>query len=300
MFHIMARTQLAEFIANDIEKQKGVSIPVHASLLERLLIKKTACSNLHANAEDEFSIESVGPSYRIISEYETKFREALRMERDPFDEPLMVEKLRPHGYLLLNGHHRWAAAMRCQIKRVPIKIINCATESDIKTILEKSQHDKRVAIDLDEVIFRDPDYKYLEKKAFTFPMSLRFKQRIRLGIPALFYYLAKHGYDIWVYAADFYSIDDIQKFFRTYSVHVDGIITGVGKLEQYHSDSEKKMRELFNNKYQLTLHIDNDSILETRSDTKEFEEHAITSSEEDWSKTAIAIVEEIEKRAGKR
>ena len=60
------------------------------------------------------------------------------------------------------------------------------------------------------------------------------------------------------------------------------------------------MRELFNNKYQLTLHIDNDSILETRSDTKEFEEHAITSSEEDWSKTAIAIVEEIEKRAGKR
>ncbi|MBQ4216457.1 MAG: hypothetical protein II667_00015 [Clostridiales bacterium] len=75
----MARTQLAEFIANDIEKQKGVSIPVHASLLERLLIKKTACSNLHANAEDEFSIESVGPSYRIISEYETKFREALRM-----------------------------------------------------------------------------------------------------------------------------------------------------------------------------------------------------------------------------
>lgn len=131
-------------------------------------------------------------------------------------------------------------------------------------------------------------------------MSLRFKQRIRLGIPALFYYLAKHGYDIWVYAADFYSIDDIQKFFRTYSVHVDGIITGVGKLEQYHSDSEKKMRELFNNKYQLTLHIDNDSILETRSDTKEFEEHAITSSEEDWSKTAIAIVEEIENRAGKR
>ena len=212
----------------------------------------------------------------------------------------MVEKLRPHGYLLLNGHHRWAAAMRCQIKRVPIKIINCATESDIKTILEKSQHDKRVAIDLDEVIFRDPGYKYLEKKAFNFPMSLRFKQRIRLGIPALFYYLVKHGYDIWVYAADFYSIDDIQKFFKAYSVHVDGIITGVGKLEQYHSDSEKRMRELINNKYQMTLHIDNETILETHNNTKEFEEHAITSSEEDWSKTAIAIVEEIEKRAGKR
>ena len=185
----------------------------------------------HANPADEFSMDSVGPSYRIIGEYEKKFRDALRMEGRAIDEPLTVEKLRPHGYLLLNGHHRWAAAMRCGIKRVPIKIINCASESDIKTILEKSQHDKRAAIDLDEIIFRSPDYKYLEKKAFTFPFSLRFKQRIRLGIPALFYSLSQHGYDIWVYAAEFYSIDDIRKVFKAYSVHVDGIITGVAKRE---------------------------------------------------------------------
>ena len=296
----MAKTQLAEYVSNDIEKQKGISIPVHAGLLERLLVRKTACSNLHPNAEDEFSMDSVGPSYRIIGEYETKFREALRFERRVFDEPLMVEKLHPRGYLLLNGHHRWAAAMRCNIKKVPIKIVNCATESEIRTILEKSQHDKRVAIDLDEVIFRNPDCKYLEKKAFLFPMSLRFKQRVRLGIPALFYYLVKHGYDIWVYAADFYSIDDIQKFFRAYSVHVDGIITGVVKREQNNSESEKRMKELINNKYQMTLHIDNDSVIETHNSTKEFSDYEINASEEEWSKKAIAIIEEIEKRAAKK
>ena len=294
----MAKSQLAEFVSNDIEKQKGVSIPVRATLLERLLVKKTACSNLHPNAEDEFSMDSVGPSYRIIGEYETKFREALRFETRVFDEPLTVEKLRPHGYLLLNGYHRWAAAMRCGIKRVPIKIINCATESDIEKILEKSQHDKRVAIDLDEVVFRNSDYPYLEKKAFSFPMSLRFKQRIRLGIPALFYYLVKNGYDIWVYAADYYSIDDIQKFFRTYSVHVDGIITGVGKREQNKSESEMRMKELIANKYNMTLHIDNHSVIETNGKTKEFEEYEIESTEEEWAKKTIAIIEEIEKRAG--
>ena len=296
----MAKSQLAEYVSNDIEKQKGVSIPVRATLLERLLVKKTACSNLHPNAEDEFSMDSVGPSYRIIGEYETKFREALRLERRVFDEPLTVEKLRPNGYLLLNGHHRWAAAMRCNIKKVPIKIINCATESDIKTILEKSEHDKRVAIDLDEVIFRPADYPYLEKKSFSFPLNIRFKQRIRLGVPALFYYLTKHGYDIWVYAADYYSIDDIQKFFKTYSVHVDGIITGVGKLEQNKSASEMRMKELIANKYALTLHIDNDSVIETNSRTKEFEEYTIDAAEEEWSKKAIAIIEEIEKRANKK
>ncbi len=296
----MAKTQLTEYVEKDLEKQKGVYITVHAGLAERLFVKKAAVSKLHPNAEDEFSMDSVGPSYRIIGEYETKFREALRLERRVFDEPLTVEKLRPNGYLLLNGHHRWAAAMRCNIKKVPIKIINCATESDIKTILEKSEHDKRVAIDLDEVIFRPADYPYLEKKSFSFPLNIRFKQRIRLGVPALFYYLTKHGYDIWVYAADYYSIDDIQKFFKTYSVHVDGIITGVGKLEQNKSASEMRMKELIANKYALTLHIDNDSVIETNSRTKEFEEYTIDAAEEEWSKKAIAIIEEIEKRANKK
>ena len=296
----MAKTQLEEYIANDIEGRKGVSIPVHAGILERLLVRKTAVKNLHPNAEDEFSIPSVGPSHKIISEYESKFRNAIKHGNPPFEDPLIVEKLRPSGYLLLNGHHRWAAAMRVNLKKVPIRIINYASESDIKTILKNSQHDKRVAVDLDEVIFRSPDYEYLEKKAFTFPLSLRFKQRVRLGVPALFYYLAKHGYDIWVYASDFYSIDDIQKFFKAYSVRVDGIITGVGKREQNNSESEKRMKELINNKYQMTLHIDNDAILETHNNTKGFVEHEIKASGEEWSQRAIDIVEEIEKNAANK
>ena len=296
----MAKSQLMEYVLNDIETQKGVAIPVHASLLERLIVTKASCKNIHPNPEDEFSIEKVGPSYRIISEYEAKFRDAQRMDRSPIDDPLMVEKLRPHGYMLLNGHHRWAAAMRCNIKKVPIKIINCATESDIKTILERSQHDKRATIDLDEVIFRSSDYPYLEKKAFTFPFSIRFKQRIRLGIPALLYNLSKKGYDIWVYARDFYSIDDIQKFFKAYSVHVDGILTGVDKHTQNKSERAARLRELINNKYATTLHIDNNAIVETHGKTGEFEEYLINVPEEDWSKKAIAIIEEIEKRAGSK
>lgn len=296
----MARTQLTEYIQNDLGKQKGISIPVRAGLPERLLVRSVSCKDLHANADDEFAVESVGPSERIIGEYVAKFSDAIKLNIYPFDEPLTVEKLRPHGYLILNGHHRWVAAMRCGIKKVPVRIINCATESDIKTLLENSKHDKRAAIDLDEVVFRSSDYPYIEKKAFMFPLSLRFKQRVRLGIPALFYYLVKHGYDIWVYAADYYSIDDIQKFFKAYSVHVDGIITGIEKHRQNMNEKSLKMKELIANKYKLTLHIDNNSVLETNRDTDSFEEHAIDSSGEDWSKNTIAIIEEIEKRAGKK
>ena len=295
----MARSKFDEFIADEISKQKGVYLPVRAGLIERLFVRKAKCTDLHPNAEDEFSMPSVGPSYRIIGEYEKKFREALQFERRVFDEPLTVEKLRPNGYLLLNGHHRWAAAMRCNIKRVPIKIINVATESDIQKILEKSQHDKRVTLDLDEVVFRPENYEYLEKK-FIFPLNLRMKQRIRLGIPALFYFLAKNGYDIWVYAADYYSIDDIQRFFRAYSVHVDGIITGVAKRDQNQTQSALRMEKLIANKYKKTLHIDNDLILVTHGKTGDFEELEIGSSEEEWAKKAISVIEEMEKNEAKR
>lgn len=289
----MAKTEFDEFVAKDVNTQKGVSIPVHAGALERLFVRKVAVSNLHANAEDEFTFDTVGPSYKIIGEYEQKFRRAMATGQEIFDEPLIVEKLRPQGYLLLNGHHRWAAAMRVGIKKVPVKIVNQATESDIKKILENSKHDKRVALDLDEVIFRADDYPYLEK-ALGFPRNLKYKQRIRLGTPALLYYLAKNGFDIWVYAHEYYSIDDIRGFFKGYSVNVDGIITGIGKKQKTQTESVLRMEKLITNKYEKTYHIDNNSILVTNARTKEFEEYELGGSEEDWAKSAITVLGEIE------
>lgn len=290
----MAKTEFDEFVAKDVNAQKGVSIPVHAGALERLFVRKVACSNLHPNAEDEFTFDTVGPSYKIIGEYEQKFRRAIQTGQEVFDEPLIVEKLRPSGYLLLNGHHRWAAAMRVGIKKVPVKIVNQATESDIQKILENSRHDKRVALDLDEVIFRPDDYPHLEK-ALGFPRNLKYKQRIRLGTPALFYYLAKNGYDIWVYAHEYYSIDDIRGFFKGYSVYVDGIITGIGKKQKAELESAKRVEKMISNKYTETIHIDNDMIIVTRGKTGDFEEYELNCPEEEWAKTAITILGEIEK-----
>ena len=290
----MAKTEFDEFVAKDVNAQKGVSIPVRAGTLERLFVRKVACSNLHPNAEDEFTYDTVGPSYKIIGEYEKKFRHAIQTGQEVFDEPLIVEKLRPSGYLLLNGHHRWAAAMRVGIKKVPVKIVNQATESDIQKILENSRHDKRVALDLDEVIFRPDDYPHLEK-ALGFPRNLKYKQRIRLGTPALFYYLAKNGYDIWVYAHEYYSIDDIRGFFKGYSVYVDGIITGIGKKQKAELESAKRVEKMISNKYTETIHIDNDMIIVTRGKTGDFEEYELNCPDEEWATTAITILGEIEK-----
>lgn len=290
----MAKTEFEKKIYDDVQKQKGTSFTVKASLLERLLVRKTACSNLHPNAEDEFTFENVGPSMRIIGEYEEKFRYNQRHNQPIFDDALIVEKLHPKGYLLLNGHHRWAAAMRCQIKKVPIKIVNLAQDSDIKKILENSKHDKRVTLDLDEVIFRSDNDKYVE--AVPKFRLIKFKKKLKLGVPALFHYLSKQGYDIWVYSAQYYSIDDIQRFFRAYSVHVDGIITGTEKRKASNAASAVQREKMIAAKYKQTLHIDNDMVLMTGDvEGAKYKKYDLNVPADEWSRKAIDIIGEIVK-----
>ena len=290
----MAKTEFEKQIYEDLQKQKGMSFTVKASLLERLLVRKADCRDLHPNAEDEFTFENVGPSMRIISEYEEKFRTAIKRNQDPIDDALIVEKLHPRGYLLLNGHHRWAAAKRCQIKKVPIKIVNLAQDSDIEKILENSKHDKRVTLDLDEVVFRTDKDKCIEKvPAFRL---FKFNYRLKLGVPALFHHLSKHGYDIWVYSAKYYSIDDIQRFFRNYHVHVDGIITGTEKRKASNAASAVKREKMIADKYKQTLHIDNDMVLLTGDiEDAKYKKFELDVPEDEWSRKIIDTIGEIEK-----
>lgn len=296
----MAKSEFDEFVLNDVKKQKGVYMPVQASLAERLTTKHLPIKKLHPNPDDEFAFPDIGPNYQIISKYVEDIMTAYRMKLEPFDDdPIIVEKLHPEGYLILNGHHRWAAAMRMHLKKIRVKIVNLALESDIKKIIEKSEHNKRATLDLDEVVFKSGDKKGLEKP-LGFPYNLRYKQRLRLGIPALFYALSKRGYDIWVYSSNYYSIDDIRDFFRCYHVYVDGIITGLAKKNAQTNKKSNKIEKLMSSKYGITLHIDDDMLLRTKKQTAEFEEYKLDVPPEKWAKKAITIIEEIERNEKKK
>lgn len=296
----MAKSEFDEFVLKDVKKQKGVYMPVQASLAERLTTRHLPMEKLHPNPDDEFAFPDIGPNYQIISKYVEDIMTAYRMKLEPFDDdPIIVEKLHPEGYLILNGHHRWAAAMRMHLKKIRVKIVNLALESDIKKIIEKSEHNKRATLDLDEVVFKSEDKKGLEKP-LGFPYNLRYKQRLRLGIPALFYALSKRGYDIWVYSSNYYSIDDIRDFFRCYHVYVDGIITGLAKKNAQTNKKSNKIEKLMSSKYGITLHIDDDMLLRTKKQTAEFEEYKLDVPPEEWAKKAITIIEEIERNEKKK
>ena len=286
-------TDFEKFIAEEIEKEKGLYIPVKAGMMERMTVKSAPCTSLHPNPEDEFCIPDVGPSYRIISKYVDEINQNQRKGKPIFEEPVIVEKVRPDGYMLLNGHHRWAAALKMGVKSIPIKIVNLPLESDIEKMLENSKHDRRVTLDLDEVVFReaeDPEVEVLPKAS----LAKKYPKRLRLGIPALFHFLTKNGYDIWVYSANYYSIDDIKDYFKQYAVNVDGIITGTAKKKASSSKAAKDMEKLIANHYPETIHIDNDLVLDTKGRGAEYRELSIDTSA-GWSKEVIRIIGELKK-----
>ena len=255
-----------------------------------MLYPNTACTNIHPNPDDEFSFPDVGPSDRIMNDYMRKFCDQMSRGFKPLMEPLIVVKTHPRGFMLINGHHRWGAAIMAGVKKVPIKVVNMMLEEEIKDILKNSNHEKRVTLDLDEVVFRSSDDKYIEKRP-VLALGKQASKRMRMGIPALFRFLKKNGYDIWVFSANYYSIDDVRRFFKKYSVHVDGIITATSKKEVYNSKAAKAMKELIANKYKETVHIDNDMLVVTRGKGEDFEDYQLDGDDEGWSRDIIAFFE---------
>ena len=288
------KTELEQFIEEEALKVKNTGVPVKASLIERLLVRKLSCKRMHPNPEDEFTFPDIGPNMTIISSYVAQFKENINKGLPLMDEPIFVQKIRPSGYMVLNGHHRWAAAMRLGIRQVPVSVVNAVFDGDIRVMLEKVTHQKRATLDLDEVVFAQDDEEYTEKRRSPFRFGLQ-KKRLRLGIPALFKKLKVRGYDIWVYSSEYYSIDDIKRYLRHYSADVDGIITGMKKQTSKNDGMRKKVEEMILNRYSTTLHIDRDLLLMTQSRTGDFREIAIEGGPAGWSGAVIDALDGIEK-----
>ena len=280
-------TEFEKYLKDELEKYSTQSFPLKAGILTRLFVKKADCSKLHPNPNDEFCFPEVGPSYRIIGEYEKKYRDAERHGQQFEEEPLIVEKMYPDGYMLINGHHRWAAALRMGKKSIPVKVVNLAHESDIDNMMKDSDNDRRVTFDLDEVIFVTDGPS---EKTPGFPADLFYKERIKPGVPVLFNFLLQKGYDIWVYSEKYYSIDFIRALFKNYHVTVSGIVTGTAKKSNMDEDAKNRIQKQISEKYKYTIHVDNDTVLKTLSKSKDFEEFNIEKDAADWSREVKRII----------
>ena len=288
-------TEFDKFIADEVAKYKGNSFPLKASLLERALVRKVSYKKLHPNPDDEFCIPAVGPSYRIINEYVQK------MVEDKYDglfsgvedKNITVEKMYPDGYMILNGHHRWAAYMRIGKKKVPIHIVNLTNSHDIFQMLNNSKYDKRVTINLDEVMFRHVKDENVEK-GLGFPFKKVYKEHLLKGLPAVCNHLANDGYDIWVYTTGLYSREYIQKLLKLYHIDTNFIVTGATRFDTTDYKEKKQLAELFAKKYDVTIHIYGEALLYVKRSAKKSLQYEL--HKDSWSGDAIEILDEIHKK----
>ena len=288
-----SKTQFDEYIASEVEKYRDIYFPLRSSALRRLLVKHCECKKMHPNPEDEFSKPEVGPSYRIVSEYVEAFRRAAKTEKEYCDDPVLIERMYPDGYLILNGHHRWAAAMKLGYKKIRVKIVNLTQEADVRKGLSRTKNTKRATFDLDEVVFM-PEYGPATEKPLPFPFGRIYKEPLRRGILALFNFLSANGYDVWVYTNNYYSLEHVWAHFMLRHTRVTGVITGLSRKTKVGNNIKKKIDTMMADKYQTTLHIDGNALLRTSSNTKQFEEYALDGGS-DWSQQIMEIVRKFEK-----
>ena len=82
--------------------------------MERIRTKNAKVSDINPNPLDEFSNPKIGPNESAVSKY----------TNGTISESIEVQKLASGGYEIVNGHHRWLAAIKTGLKNVPIKIVN--------------------------------------------------------------------------------------------------------------------------------------------------------------------------------
>ncbi len=285
-----SRTWFEEYVSEEVKKYKGIYHPIRAGLLHRLLVRNVPCKRIHPNPDDEFCDPRIGPNYEIISRYADEIKVLRQGEKNPkcFEERVMIQKIYPDGYMLLNGHHRWGAALRMNLPKIRAHVVNLTQLSDIHDMIRNARHDRRVTLDLDEVVFAQPGAP--AEKPLSFPLNRRFKEPLRLGVQALFRFLKKNGYDIWVYSSNYYSMDYIRRYFIAHRAWVDGVVTGTGRKGWLSEAERKQLDEMVANQYPQTIHIDSESLVRVNRGSKEFEEYALSGNPATWSEEIREII----------
>ena len=206
----------------------------------------------------------------------------------------MVEKTHPDGYMILNGHHRWAAAMRADMKKIRIKVINLTSDSDLQKMLSASGFERSASLDLDEVLFVNPQTHKTEPQ-LPFPMKYLYPERLRLGTPELIRSLQRLGYEVWVYTSSFRSESYIRQLFRQYGVRFNSIVNGQRHEKEVQGNSPRRLPQKMPMHYRISLHIDDEEVICTAARQYGFRAYQLNAEDDDWKEKIIERAAQIRK-----
>lgn len=277
-----------EFVLKRIKNYNGNPKVMKAGLLERISTTKVNPERLYPNPDDEFSMEKIGPSMSIVTDYERKARALKESGQTIFNKPVIVEKMKEEdGYLILNGHHRWYASLRAGVKKLRIKIVNLVHDEDLTRMMNSTSNTKRASFDLDEILLAVNGRKAEELPSQMLSDKVPFL--LREGAPAVIRALQDKGYDIWVYTAEYYSEGEIGLLFELYDLKITGVVNGLNsKRAGYMKEANTQLAQ----KYRDTINIDDESLLIIHADNKEFDNY-LHEDPADWAGSILKTIEKL-------
>lgn len=273
-----------KYVTEDLKKYKGLSHPVDSLAIYRIKNHNMDPKKLHPNPEDEFSESNIGPNWNIISDYEKTILHRKKKNLDLFDDPLIAVRLDKGGFMLLNGHHRWMAALNLRLDKVPVKVVNITHEEDIIQAMNKSSRNKCVTIDFDEVLFSDAFQN--DDNSIGFPLNYIYKNNIRECSSYLIREFQRIGFDVWIYTGSYLSRQYIKGLFSINKCKVDGIVNGINGKR-----NSQNMKSLFREKYDYIAHVSNDMISIVNTKSKNFETIELNVPVNEWASAAVNSVE---------
>ncbi len=163
--------------------------------------------------------------------------------------------------------------------------------------MKNKQEEKkmRVSFDLDEVLFVNPDYVKAEP-ALSFPYSLFYKERLRLGTAELINALQDLGYEVWVYTSSYRSIKYISRLFSHYGVYFDGIVNAERHLEEVQKGHSNILPQKVPSRYGIALHVDDESVICSYGREYGFDTYRLDGPDDEWKEKVIARCADVKKK----
>ena len=156
----------------------------------------------------------------------------------------------------------------------------------------------KVSFDLDEVLFVSPQTHKTEPPP-PFPLNLIFRERLRLGTPALIRELQVLGYDVWIYTSSYRTERYIRTLFRCYGVRLDGIVNAERHLREVQRNNKTPLPQKLPNRYRISLHVDDESVVCSWGREYGFESFQLNAQDDDWKEKIIRRAEEVKAKEEK-
>ncbi len=153
----------------------------------------------------------------------------------------------------------------------------------------------KISFDLDEVLFVSPNTHKTEKE-LPFPLNKIFRERLRLGAPALINELQSRGYDVWVYTSSYRTEKYIKWLFRLYGVKFNYIVNAQRHLKEVQGNRKEILPQKLPSKYHISLHIDDEEVVCTYGRAYGFDVYQLNAQDDEWADKILDKMKIIERK----